>query len=57
MSGSSPAPGYDLALTWRDGRRETVCCVARPRADCRIEVGAGVRAASAPTPWKTTEEP
>lgn len=29
-----------------------LCCIARPRADCRIAVGADVRGQTIPAPWR-----
>ncbi|MFC4245928.1 2Fe-2S iron-sulfur cluster-binding protein [Natribaculum luteum] len=33
-------------------RGYVLCCIARPRTDCRIEVGADVRTAMVSNPWK-----
>lgn len=34
------------------GTRDVLCCIARPRADCRIAVGAAILADRASNPWE-----
>lgn len=37
---------HDLAAGY------VLCCIARPRADCRLAVGASVQAERLPEPWR-----